>query len=141
MTMVTTNPSDIHSLGTTLVTEPCESPAASATQKPSSRVRERVLFVALAAIHWYQRQREGMLSPCRFFPSCSVYAHDALTDHGLGRGSWLIVRRLSRCRPFGPSGFDPVPQRLQSSTDGHITCHQCSQLSNLSHPKEQAHNV
>ena len=64
---------------------------------------------ALAAIDWYQRAAEHRLSPCRFFPSCSTYAHEAFELHGARRGSWLTLRRLSRCRPFGPSGYDPVP--------------------------------
>ena len=54
-------------------------------------------------IEWYQRGMEGRPSPCRFTPSCSSYAHEALL------GLWLSVRRLLRCRPLGPSGFDPVP--------------------------------
>jgi putative membrane protein insertion efficiency factor len=64
----------------------------------------------LRAVHWYQRAAEGRPSPCRFFPSCSEYACEALEVHGAGRGTWLTVRRLSRCRPYGPSGFDPVPE-------------------------------
>lgn len=63
----------------------------------------------LSAIDFYQRAREGRPSPCRFHPSCSSYARESLAVHGAGRGSWLAVRRLLRCRPFGPSGFDPVP--------------------------------
>ncbi len=77
----------------------------------------------LRAVHWYQRAAEGRPSPCRFFPSCSEYAREALEVHGAGRGTWLTVRRLSRCRPFGPSGFDPVP-------DAHTPragVHDCSQ--------------
>ncbi len=62
-------------------------------------------------IAWYQRDGAGLPSPCRFFPSCSEYAIDALTEHGAVRGLWLTVRRLARCRPFGPSGFDPVPEK------------------------------
>lgn len=61
------------------------------------------------AIEAYQRAFEGRPSPCRFFPSCSEYGHEAITVHGSGRGLWLTVRRLVRCRPFGPSGYDPVP--------------------------------
>ena len=57
----------------------------------------------------YQRAMEGRPSPCRFTPSCSSYAVEALTVHGRWRGLWLTLRRLSRCRPFGPSGWDPVP--------------------------------
>jgi putative membrane protein insertion efficiency factor len=63
----------------------------------------------LKVIHRYQRAAEGRPSPCRFFPSCSEYGAEAIHAHGAGRGGWLTVRRLLRCRPFGPSGFDPVP--------------------------------
>jgi putative membrane protein insertion efficiency factor len=50
-------------------------------------------------------------SPCRFDPSCSAYAREALAVHGAARGSWLAVRRLGRCHPWGGSGWDPVPHR------------------------------
>ena len=66
------------------------------------------------AIAWYQSLRPGYPSPCRFFPTCSEYASEAITTHGPWRGLWLTVRRLSRCRPFGPSGFDPVPEIQES---------------------------
>lgn len=46
---------------------------------------------------------------CRFLPSCSQYALDALAAHGGLRGGWLILRRLARCHPFNPGGVDPVP--------------------------------
>jgi putative membrane protein insertion efficiency factor len=64
----------------------------------------------LRAIEWYQVAREGRPSPCRFTPSCSEYCREAVEVHGARRGVWLGMRRLSRCRPFGPSGFDPVPE-------------------------------
>jgi putative membrane protein insertion efficiency factor len=48
---------------------------------------------------------------CRFYPSCSDYAAEALIQHGPVRGGWLAARRLCRCQPFGGSGFDPVPPR------------------------------
>lgn len=64
----------------------------------------------LNSIDWYQKAREGRPSPCRFTPSCSEYAKQAVEQYGAGRGTWLSVRRLSRCRPFGPSGFDPIPE-------------------------------
>lgn len=65
---------------------------------------------AVAAVHLYQRLVDGRPSPCRFTPSCSAYAIEALEQHGTGRGLWLTVRRLVRCRPLGPSGWDPVPE-------------------------------
>jgi putative membrane protein insertion efficiency factor len=73
---------------------------------PVERERRSVL---IRLIDGYQRAYEGRPSPCRFTPSCSTYAREALELHGRGRGLWLTIRRLARCRPFGPSGFDPVP--------------------------------
>lgn len=64
----------------------------------------------LKAIRLYQTLRSGHLSPCRFWPSCSHYAVEAIETHGSVRGGWLTLRRLLRCRPFGPSGVDPVPE-------------------------------
>jgi putative membrane protein insertion efficiency factor len=46
---------------------------------------------------------------CRFHPTCSEYAHQALTKHGFFKGSWLAGKRLLKCHPWGPHGLDPVP--------------------------------
>ncbi|HAI87529.1 MAG TPA: membrane protein insertion efficiency factor YidD [Firmicutes bacterium] len=46
---------------------------------------------------------------CRFVPTCSQYAEEAVRKHGVARGSWLALRRLLRCHPFGRGGYDPVP--------------------------------
>jgi putative membrane protein insertion efficiency factor len=66
--------------------------------------------LALLLIKLYQL----LLSPlftgsCRFVPSCSAYAAEAIERHGVLRGSWLALRRLGRCHPLGAAGFDPVP--------------------------------
>lgn len=66
--------------------------------------------IAVAAIGLYQR----VVSPywpgrCRHQPTCSHYAQEAVTRHGVRKGGWLMARRLGRCRPFGSSGYDPVP--------------------------------
>jgi putative membrane protein insertion efficiency factor len=58
----------------------------------------------------YQAARFGRVSPCRFTPTCSVYAIEAVERHGAAKGASLAVRRLGRCRPGGPSGYDPVPE-------------------------------
>jgi putative membrane protein insertion efficiency factor len=61
-------------------------------------------------IQCYRLLISPMLGPrCRFFPSCSVYALEALEQHALGYALWLIVKRLGRCQPWGGSGYDPVP--------------------------------
>jgi putative membrane protein insertion efficiency factor len=63
----------------------------------------------VGAIRVYQAARFNRPSPCRFVPSCSEYAVEAITNHGALRGTWLAVRRIGRCRPAGGRGFDPVP--------------------------------
>ena len=63
-----------------------------------------------AAIRVYQKARAGRPSPCRYWPSCSQYALEAVERHGAGRGAWLAARRLGRCHPWGGHGVDPVPE-------------------------------
>lgn len=66
---------------------------------------------AMALVRLYQRVFTGRPSPCRYWPSCSSYAHEALEQHGLVRGAWMAARRLARCHPWGGQGIDPVPGR------------------------------
>jgi putative membrane protein insertion efficiency factor len=61
-------------------------------------------------IRLYQAARQGRPSPCRYLPTCSVYAIEALERHGAVRGSLLAARRLARCHPLGSFGVDPVPE-------------------------------
>ena len=71
-----------------------------------------------ALIRFYQAARAGRPSPCRFFPSCSAYALEAVELHGAVRGSALAARRLCRCHPWGAHGIDLVPEpRLPASAD------------------------
>jgi putative membrane protein insertion efficiency factor len=62
-------------------------------------------------VHAYRMTLSPLLGPsCRFEPSCSAYALEALERHGARRGAWLSVRRLLRCHPFHAAGYDPVPR-------------------------------
>ena len=64
-------------------------------------------------IRGYQLTVSPLLGPrCRFHPSCSHYALEALHRHGSLRGGWLALRRVARCHPFDPGGYDPVPERV-----------------------------
>lgn len=66
--------------------------------------------VLLLMIRGYKAGISPFLPPaCRYTPTCSEYAAEAIRRYGSGRGSWLAVRRLSRCHPWGGSGYDPVP--------------------------------
>jgi putative membrane protein insertion efficiency factor len=63
-------------------------------------------------IRGYQLAISPMLGPrCRFYPSCSCYAHTAIERYGVLRGIWLGARRLLRCHPFAEGGYDPVPDK------------------------------
>ncbi|MGO8885242.1 MAG: membrane protein insertion efficiency factor YidD [Streptosporangiaceae bacterium] len=74
-------------------------------RRPSAAAR--LLAVLIVG---YQRFISPLLGPhCRFYPSCSAYALEAVRVHGAVRGTWLAARRLSRCHPFHPGGLDPVP--------------------------------
>ena len=61
-----------------------------------------------AGVRGYRRVTAGRPSPCRFDPSCSTYALEALERHGAGRGTWMSLRRIARCHPWNPGGYDPV---------------------------------
>jgi len=66
--------------------------------------------VMLALIRLYRRGISPFTPPsCRFTPTCSAYAEEAVGRYGAWRGGWLALRRLLKCHPFGPSGYDPVP--------------------------------
>lgn len=80
----------------------------------SQRLHAMALTTALGAVAIYRRLISPLLvvaagPACRFDPTCSEYAHQALATQGLGRGLYLILRRLLRCHPLGGWGYDPIP--------------------------------
>jgi putative membrane protein insertion efficiency factor len=67
-------------------------------------------MILLGLIGFYRRAiSPWMLPACRFTPSCSAYAQEAIEKYGAGKGGWIALRRLFRCHPFGGKGYDPVP--------------------------------
>ncbi len=87
-------------------------PAGPAGDKPGDMARTGSLYER--GVRTAHRAYKLTLSPligqsCRFLPTCSDYARDALIQHGAARGGWLTVRRLCKCHPWGGSGYDPVP--------------------------------
>ncbi|MDE3111966.1 MAG: membrane protein insertion efficiency factor YidD [Chloroflexota bacterium] len=67
----------------------------------------------LLALRWYKRAVSPMLPPaCRYTPTCSEYAMEAVERHGVAAGSFLAVRRILSCHPFARGGYDPVPQKV-----------------------------
>jgi putative membrane protein insertion efficiency factor len=71
--------------------------------------------IAVAAIRLYRRLLSPVLPPaCRYWPSCSAYAEEALLEHGFGRGLGLALARIARCHPWGGHGVDPVPPVTQA---------------------------
>lgn len=74
---------------------------------PGPRLAARTLVLLVRAYQWLLRPLIG--TRCRFYPTCSDYAVEALRRHGALRGSALTLHRLCRCHPYNPGGFDPVP--------------------------------
>ena len=68
--------------------------------------------VLIAVIRWYQRALSPLSPPkCRFVPTCSAYAIEAIERFGALKGGWLALKRVLRCHPWGGHGYDPVPQK------------------------------
>lgn len=81
------------------------------TVAPTTPPPSLVTRFAMWGVRAYQVLRAGRPSPCRFDPTCSTYAMEAYQRHGFLRGTWLTLKRLGRCHPWGGFGYDPVPDR------------------------------
>ncbi|MGE5617747.1 MAG: membrane protein insertion efficiency factor YidD [Sphingomonadaceae bacterium] len=67
-------------------------------------------WIALFLIRAYQLTLSHILpTACRFYPSCSHYGYEAIEKYGFVKGGWMTARRIGRCHPFNPGGYDPVP--------------------------------
>jgi putative membrane protein insertion efficiency factor len=95
---------------------PVAAPTDGSASSPAATPKGTVARGLVAVFRMYQLLRLGRVSPCRFTPTCSHYAVEAVSRHGARRGLALTIRRLGRCRPGGPSGFDPVPDHPSSRT-------------------------
>ena len=98
----------------TIAPEPDGSPVATRSMGPGARCM-------WLAIRGYQHLFSWRVSSCRYDPTCSTYAMEAIEAHGAVRGSWLAVRRIGRCHPWGGHGWDPVPPRAPHSSIGRQT--------------------
>lgn len=73
-------------------------------------------YLVLRGLYWIVRAYQLLISPilgprCRFYPSCSHYSQEALLEHGIIKGLWLSLKRISRCHPGSAGGYDPVPKK------------------------------
>ena len=77
-----------------------------------------VAKLLIMLIRFYQRFLTPLKPPtCRFYPTCSHYGIEAVTRFGAIKGGWLTVKRILKCHPFHPGGFDPVPEKPQKKTE------------------------
>ena len=75
-------------------------------------MKKALIFPFIIIVRGYQKVISPLFpSTCRYQPTCSHYAIEALETHGLLRGGWLALKRIGRCQPWGSSGYDPVPKK------------------------------
>jgi putative membrane protein insertion efficiency factor len=78
-----------------------------------AELKKAPAFLARGLIQAYRMSLSGLIGRnCRYLPTCSAYADEAIARHGLWAGGWIGLARICRCQPWGDSGFDPVPRKL-----------------------------
>jgi putative membrane protein insertion efficiency factor len=93
------------------VDAPVSGGSSSVGARTAAQGRSALKFLVLAAIGFYRASISPTIpSSCRFYPTCSAYAHEAVSRWGVRRGLWMALRRFARCRPWGGYGYDPVPR-------------------------------
>lgn len=92
------------------IAQPTGREAVNVMQNVARYLRKAIVMLLLLPIRFYQTAISPLTPPsCRFVPTCSEYAKEAIIKHGPAKGLWLALRRLLRCHPWGGSGYDPVP--------------------------------
>lgn len=92
------------------IAQPTGRKAVNVMQNVARYLRKAIVMLLLLPIRFYQTAISPLTPPsCRFVPTCSEYAKEAIIKHGPAKGLWLALRRLLRCHPWGGSGYDPVP--------------------------------
>lgn len=100
-----------------------------------SRLRSVPAQLAIGLVRLYQKLLSPLLGPnCRYYPSCSHYAIEAVQQWGLGRGGVLALARILRCHPFHPGGYDPVPSQWSLQAVLGRSTFNSDQLAGRSHP-------
>lgn len=109
----------------------------ASAERPGSAIRAagRVIVRGLIFVIQLYRHMVSPLRPaaCRFIPTCSQYAVDALTEYGLIRGSWLTATRLAKCGPWHRGGWDPIPERRER--------HECESRRGMNGPAGRPHDL
>lgn len=86
----------------------------------------------LWVLGWIREYRQLTPAACRFDPTCSAYAIEAVTEHGSIKGSYLAIKRIARCHPWGSTGYDPVPKARSASETHQKTTESVRKLENSS---------
>ncbi len=87
------------------------------SQNPETQKKTLLAYLLTGFVRFYQLGISPFLAPrCRFQPTCSHYAIEAISKHGGLKGGWLTVKRISKCHPWGGFGYDPVPQSGEEKT-------------------------